>query len=155
MSDAPAEDSTESDLAEKERVRELVRAAVVPFWKHVGITVDEESAEVGHVRLHMPMRPELGTRFPDVMHGGAISTLIDSAAATCSSTLQRAGDEWSGLVTTDLNVSYLNAAQSDLVAEARAVRSGRTIAFIQVEVHDAAGKHVATGRVTSLILRPR
>jgi acyl-coenzyme A thioesterase PaaI-like protein len=42
-----------------------------------------------------------------------------------------------------------------VVAEARAVRSGRTIAFIQVEVHDAAGKHVATGRVTYLILRPR
>ncbi len=145
----------DAEAAERERLLGLVRAASVPFWDHVGITAEEESAEVGHVRLNMPMRPELGTRFTDVMHGGAISTLIDAAAATCSSTLQRAGDEWSGLVTTDLNVSYLNAARSDVVAEARAIRSGRTIAFIQVDVHDAGGTHVASGRVTYLILRPR
>lgn len=151
----PPTPEPDPEAAERERVLGLVRQAHVPFWDHVGIAADEETAEVGHVRLLMPMRPELGTRFPDVMHGGAISTLIDAAAATCSSTLQRAGDEWSGLVTTDLNVSYLNAARSDVVAEAYAVRSGRTIAFIQVDVHDAAGTHVASGRVTYLILRPR
>ena len=101
------------------------------------------------------MKKDLGTRFTEVMHGGAIASLIDAAAATCSSTLRKEDEEWSGLVTTDLNVSYLNAAMKDVQAEAEAIRAGKTIVYVQVNVKDTDGKFIASGRATYMILRPR
>ena len=176
------------------RLLELIAPQTVAFWGTLGITV-EAAHDVGHVSLGLKMRPELGTRRPEVMHGGAISTLIDSAAGGAVSTLRREGivapqvgfrdryslvdglpdllphlaavhrvmpgmalrregdDTWAGQATTDLNVTYLNAATTDIVAEARVLRSGRTIAYVQVDVRDAEGTLVAVGRATYLILR--
>ena len=135
------------------RLLELIAPQTVAFWGTLGVTV-EAAHDVGHVSLGLKMRPELGTRRPEVMHGGAISTLIDSAAGGAVSTLRREGDEtWAGQATTDLNVTYLNAATTDVVAEARVLRSGRTIAYVQVDVRDTEGTLVAVGRATYLILR--
>ncbi|MGE0228004.1 MAG: PaaI family thioesterase [Dehalococcoidia bacterium] len=124
-----------------------------PFWRHLGIRFVE--AESGRAVVSMPHRPEFGTvNRPDVVHGGAIATLIDAAAGTAVRTL-RTSDEpaWRGMSTTDLNVSYLDAAASDLTAEGRVLRSGRTIAWAQVDVRDADGTLVAVGRVTAAIRR--
>jgi acyl-coenzyme A thioesterase PaaI-like protein len=43
----------------------------------------------------------------------------------------------------------------DVRAEAKAIRAGRTIVYVQVDVIDSDEKFVASGRVTYLILRPR
>ncbi len=49
------------------------------------------------MRLRLPVRRELGTRRPDAMHGGAITSLIDDAAGAATSTLRREDDEtWAG-----------------------------------------------------------
>jgi len=124
-----------------------------PFWRHLGIRFVE--AEQGRAVVAMPLRPEFGTvNRPDVVHGGAIATLIDAAAGTAIRTL-RTPDEpaWRGMSTTDLNVSYLDAASSDLTAEGRVLRSGRAVAWAQVDVRDAGGALVAVGRVTAAIRR--
>ena len=60
---------------------------------------------------------------------------------------------WRGQATTDLNVSYLDAATSDLVAEGQVLRSGRAIAWVQVDVRRADGVLVAVGRATVSIRR--
>jgi len=56
------------------RLLDLIDASGVPYWVELGISVD--SAEEGHVRLRLPMREGLGTRRPEVMHGGAIGALL-------------------------------------------------------------------------------
>lgn len=135
-------------------VLKSVDAAVTPFWQHLGIRF-VEAAEVGRATVVMPMRPEFGTvGRHDVIHGGAIASLIDAAAGSAVRTL-RAADEppWRAQATTDMNVSYLDAATSDLTAEGRVLRSGRSIAWVDVEVRGADGTLVAVGRATVSIRR--
>jgi uncharacterized protein (TIGR00369 family) len=124
-----------------------------PFWRHLGIRL--AGAEVGRATVAMPIRPEFGTvGRPDVIHGGAIATLIDAAAGSAVRA-SRSADEppWRGIATTDMNISYLDAATSDLTAEGRVLRSGRTIAWVDVEVRDAENTLVAVGRVTVAVRR--
>ena len=129
-------------------------AAGVAYWQTLGISV--ESVEVGHVLLGLPMSPALGTRRTDVMHGGAIASLIDATAGASTATLRRDDDEsWTGQATLDLNVTFLAAATSDVVAEGRVLRSSRAFSFVSVDVRDAEGTLVSTGRATYTIIRKR
>jgi len=135
------------------RLLALVDGDSIAYWKTLGVQLQE--ATVGEAQLRLPMQPGLGTfGRAEVMHGGAISSLVDAAAATAVRTLRREDEPpWRGLASTDLNVSYLDAATTDVVASARVLRSGRSIAFVAVDVRDANGSLVAVGRVTLAIRR--
>jgi acyl-CoA thioesterase len=131
---------------------EFINGDATPFWQHLAIRFVE--AEVGRGVVSMPMRPEFGTvGRPDVVHGGAIATLIDAAAGTAVRSLRGEDEPPWAQATTDLNVSYLDAATSDLVAEGRVMRSGRAIAWVQVDVRRADDVLVAVGRATVSIRR--
>ena len=133
---------------------ELIAPESVAYWTHQGIQV--ESAERGHVRLSLEMRDELGTRLPGIMHGGAVGSLIDSAAGAATSTLREADDEtWGGQATTDMNATFLAAATGRVVAEATVLRSSRSFSFVQVEVRAEDETLVAVGRATYTIIRKR
>lgn len=139
-----------------DRLLELIAADEIAYWRTLGITV--ESAEVGKVRLRLTMRDALGTRRPDVMHGGAIASLIDAAAGAATSTLRRPDDDtWNGQATTDLNATFLNAATGDVIAEGSVLRSSRAFSFVSIEVRDAADAErlIAVGRATYTIIRQR
>jgi uncharacterized protein (TIGR00369 family) len=85
----------------------------------------------------------------DVVHGGAVSSLVDTAAATAA---------WSGAEipekprasTVGITVDFLAPARgADLIAEARVVRrTGRGICFIEVNVSAGEGSQVAIALVT-------
>lgn len=117
-----------------------------PFLAHLGIRV--EGMEPDRARLTMPFTDALPT-MGDVVHGGAISSLVDSAAAAAA---------WSGAEvperprasTVGLTVDFLSPARgSDLLADARVVRrSGSGICFIEVSVSDSNGAQVALALVT-------
>jgi uncharacterized protein (TIGR00369 family) len=124
-----------------------------PYLRMLGITIEE--ADAGRAVLRMAWQPGLDTfRINHVMHGGAIASLIDAAASMALRTLHRPEDPpWRITSTSDLNVTYLNAATKDVVAEAQVLRSGRTIAFFQVDVRDVDETLVAVGRAT-MYIRP-
>ena len=127
----------------------------VAYWTTLGIVVDRVDA-AGHVTLSLPMRPELGTRRADVMHGGAIASLIDAAAGAAVFTLRENGDDtWTGQATLDMNVTFLNAATTAVVAEANVLRHSRSLAFVAVDVRDRDGALLAVGRATYSIIRQR
>lgn len=127
-------------------------AARVPFRAHLGVEVTH--IEPGLARVRLPKRPEFDTRAPGVVHGGVIASLIDMASANAVNSLRTEADaDWAGVATTDLNVTYLAAARSDLEAEARVLRASRRLAFLQVDVRDAEGALVAVGRTTFSITR--
>ncbi len=135
-----------------EALRARVEARPVPFWDTLGIEVVRVD-EPGHALLRLVMRPPLGTRRAEVMHGGAIATLIDAAAG--AAIIASVGDDsdYVGQASLDVNISYLNAITTEALAEARILRSSRTIGFTQVEVRDEKGTLAAIGRVTYSIIR--
>lgn len=139
--------------ANLEALRARIDDGSVAYWSTLGIVVDGVD-DVGRVRLSLPMRTELGTRRPDVMHGGAIASLIDAAAGAAVLTLREDGDQtWTGQATLDMNVTFLNAAVTGIAAEATVLRSTRTLAFVGVDVRDQAGALLAVGRATYAIMR--
>jgi uncharacterized protein (TIGR00369 family) len=126
---------------------ELVRGWLEhsPFAMHLGIELI--SLGDGEAELRLPFRPELAT-MGDVVHGGAICSVIDTAAAAAAVSAAD-GEELTGGTTVDLSVSLIGAARgTDLTARARVIRSGRAISFCEVDVADGDGEPVAKGLVT-------
>jgi uncharacterized protein (TIGR00369 family) len=116
-----------------------------PFASHLGIGL--ESLSEGEAELSLPYDDKLAT-MGDVVHGGAISSLIDAAAAAAAVSAAE-GDTLAGGTTVDLSVSLLAAARgSDLRARARVIRRGKAISFLEVDVTDGDGSPVAKGLVT-------
>lgn len=135
------------------RLLKLIAADEIAYWKTLGIAVVD--VEQGHVRLRLEMRPGLGTRRAEVMHGGAVASLIDAAAGAATATTRREGDEtWEGQATTDLNVTFVSAATGPVVAGARVLRGGRSLVFVAVEVRaEEDDTLIAVGRATYTIIR--
>jgi uncharacterized protein (TIGR00369 family) len=122
--------------------RQVIEAFIPssPLVGHLGIEV--VSLEPDVARLRLPYRPELAT-MGEVVHGGAIAALLDTAsmaAAWCSDDVP---DSLAG-ATVSLHVDYVAAARGvDLVAEGRAVRRGRSLCFCEVAATAADGAVVA------------
>jgi uncharacterized protein (TIGR00369 family) len=133
-------------------VRERAHANL--FWRYLGIEV--EAAGEGWVRLRVPLRDELRNAAGAPVHGGVLATLVDAAIGGALGTYGSAAAGGVDQATLDLNVSFVGAARGDgLLAEGRIIRRGRTIAFGETRVTDAAGNLVALGRATYMIIIPR
>jgi uncharacterized protein (TIGR00369 family) len=123
-----------------------------PFAAHLGIRL--ESLRTGEAELALPYEEKLAT-MGDVVHGGAIGSLVDTAAAAAAVSAAE-GDTLAGGTTIDLSISLLAAARgSDLRARARVLRRGRAISFLEVEVEDGTGSPVAKGLVTYRVFTDR
>jgi uncharacterized protein (TIGR00369 family) len=86
------------------------------------------------------------------MHGGVFSALVDMAVGGALSTMHEASAGGVGQTTLDLNVSFMGAGTGDVIAEGRILRRGRTIAFGEATIADAAGRLLAVGRATYMIV---
>jgi uncharacterized protein (TIGR00369 family) len=133
-------------------VRERARAN--RFWQHLGVEV--EAAGEGWVRLRVAIRDDLRNAAGAPVHGGVLATLVDAAVGGALGTYGTASSGGVDQATLDLNVSFVGAARGDtLLAEGRIIRRGRSIAFGETRVTDAAGTLVAVGRATYMIVQPR
>lgn len=118
---------------------------VSPFVGHLGMKL--VSLEPDRAELLLPFSEPLIT-IGDTVHGGAISSLIDTAAMAASWSTEVPPENLRG-TTVSLSVSFTTAARStDLTARARVVRRGRNLCACDVDVTDAAGELVAKGLVT-------
>ena len=130
-------------------VRERARANL--FWKYLGVEVD--AAGEGWVKLRVPVRDELRNAAGAPVHGGVLATLVDAAVGGALGTYGSAAAGGVDQATLDLNVSFVGVARGDTVfAEGKILRRGRTIAFGETRVTDAAGALVAIGRATYMLL---
>ncbi|WP_340107748.1 PaaI family thioesterase [Pikeienuella sp. HZG-20] len=122
------------------------------FAQALGIEVVE--AEPDRVVLKMPFREEF-TTVGAIVHGGAIATLIDIAAASASASGIRDG-EVAGGATASMNISYLAAADgADLTAEAAIIQRSRRQTVADIDIRDQTGALVAKGVVTSRFVLKR
>jgi uncharacterized protein (TIGR00369 family) len=94
--------------------------------------------------LWLPFDPANAT-MGEVVHGGAIATLIDTAGMAAA-WADDAVPEALGGATVTLNVDYLAAAiGTDLRAAATVRRRGRRLCFVSVEVRAGDDRLIATG----------
>jgi uncharacterized protein (TIGR00369 family) len=122
--------------------REVIEAFIPssPLVGHLGIEV--VSLEPDRAQLRLPFRPELAT-MGDVVHGGAIAALLDTASMAAAWADDLVPESLAG-ATVSLNVDYVAAARGvDVLATARAVRRGRSLCFCEVEATAPDGAVIA------------
>ena len=116
-----------------------------PFVLHLGIRL--ASIEPDRALLVMPYRDELAT-IGDVVHGGALGALVDTAAMAASWSAHETSGQLRG-TTVGLSVDFVAAARGqEVTADARVIRRGSSLCFCDVDVSDAGGALVAKGIVT-------
>lgn len=112
---------------------------LVPFLQLLGVT--REVSANGYARLSMPVRPEL-TNLLEAAHGGVLVTLLDSAMA--SAAMSSVNFE-AGVVTLNLNTSFLASGRGRLVIEAQRTGGGRSICYCEGTVRGEDGEVMARG----------
>jgi uncharacterized protein (TIGR00369 family) len=113
-----------------------------PLPAALGIRLDSIAAD--RARLAMPWKEELAT-MADVVHGGAIAALADTAAMAAAWATDDVPEALTG-ATVSLTLDYLRAGRGDLAAEAWVVRRGGRLVYIRVDVTDTDGTSVAAGQ---------
>ena len=143
MTAATTEPAAQTAQSGADIMREFLK--VSPFVGHLGIRL--VSLEPDHAELTLPFSEPLIT-IGDTVHGGAISTLVDTAAMAASWSTEAPPANLRG-TTVSLNVSFTSAARSvDLTAKAGVVRRGKNLCTVDVDVTDPSGELVAKGLVT-------
>ncbi|HET8851433.1 MAG TPA: PaaI family thioesterase [Ktedonobacteraceae bacterium] len=116
-----------------------------PYVAHLGIQLND--IQPGVATLSLPFASELVT-IGTIVHGGAIASLIDTAAMVAAWSDTEVPAKARG-TTVNLTVAYLASVEKeDLQAVARVLRRGRNLVYLDVEVRSASGNAVAKGLVT-------
>jgi uncharacterized protein (TIGR00369 family) len=121
---------------------EIIRAFIPesPFAAALGLRL--ESLEPDSAVLVLPFRPDVAT-LGDVVHGGAISTLADTAAMAAAWATDEVPSQVAGS-TVSLTVNFVAAASGkDLRAAAAVRRRGGRLCFVDVDVTEPDGRLVA------------
>lgn len=118
----------------------------IPFVQHLKIHTD--TLGKGEARLSLPVEPHLANSLGTV-HGGVIMSLLDVALCTAARTLH---PDSVGVVTIDMSTSFIGGGSGvRLVAEARVLKDGRSMSFVEGEARNEDGtlvaKAIATVRV--------
>jgi uncharacterized protein (TIGR00369 family) len=130
-----------------EQVRSLVEGFIVgsPYGRLLGVV--SEAVEVDRVRFRMPYRENL-TTIGDMVHGGAIASLVD-VAATAACWASPTVDPSARGTTIGFTINYLNAGRGrDLVATAEVIQRGKSISVCEVSVRSDDETLVARAVVT-------
>ena len=110
----------------------------IPYLQHLKIQTDELGE--GTARLSMPLPPHF-TNSLGTAHGGVIMSLLDVALCTAARTLH---PESTGVVTIDMSTSFIGGGSgATLIAEARVLKDGRSMTFVEAEAKNADGSLVA------------
>jgi uncharacterized protein (TIGR00369 family) len=129
--------------------REIIEAFIPasPLVGHLGMEL--RSLELDRAELSLPYDAKLAT-MEDVVHGGAIASLIDTAGMAAAWSDDFEPEQVAG-ATVSLHVDYVAPARGkDLTATATVARRGRSLSFVDVRVTEPDGRLVAKG---SLVYR--
>ena len=115
-----------------------------PLAEKLGMRLVEQGE--GYVQFSLPF-DHTNTTIADVVHGGAILSLADTAATGAIWSTVDEPEHYRGL-TIDLSLSFIAAARgADLLANARVLKRGRSVCYADVEVVTIEGELVAKAKV--------
>lgn len=110
-----------------------------PLLEHLGVRL--LTWEAGACCLALPLEPRHLNRQAS-LQGGVTATLLDAACGYAG--LQASGAQ---AVTLSLSINYLaRASEGDVTATGRVTGGGRRVYFASAELHDAAGRLLATAQ---------
>jgi len=119
-----------------------------PIGRLIGFSL--KSIEPGHAVFEM----EVDERHHNPMgtlHGGIYCDLADAAMGFAYASTLAEGESFT---TIELKINFLRAVrQGSLTAEARVVKAGSTLGYVECEVKDQPGKLVAKAASTCMKLR--
>ena len=118
----------------------------IPFVSHLKILT--ETLGEGSARLSLPIELHL-TNSIGTVHGGVIMSLLDVALCTAARTLH---PDSLGVITIDMSTSFIGGGSgARLLAEARVLKDGRSMIFVEGEAKNEdsslVAKAIATVRV--------
>ena len=122
----------------------------LPFSKYIGLKL--ERIGNGQAVMTMPYQKNLiGDPKTGVLHGGVITTLLDSC---CGAAVMTAGDPKTSTATIDLRIDYMRPAKPErtIIAEAMCYRVTNSVDFVRANAQDGTKKipiATATGAFTS------
>lgn len=125
-------------------LKRRAEAAVV-----LGQDLLDVDVEKGWVRVAYDTTQTLSNRY-GAIHGGMTAAMMDDVVALAAGLTI----EWGQITPTlEMKVSYLAQAKpgTRLIAEARTIRRGGTVIFLDADLKDDAGKLIATASSTVMI----
>jgi uncharacterized protein (TIGR00369 family) len=120
----------------------------MPVGELIGFQVAEMADSRAVVTMHAgPQHANpLGT-----LHGGILCDITDAAMGTAFLTTLEEGESFT---TVELKINFLRPVwTAQLKAEAKVVRRGRMVGYVECEVIDEKGRLVAKASSTCLVLR--
>jgi uncharacterized protein (TIGR00369 family) len=118
-----------------------------------GVVLGQElldiDAEKGNVRIAYNTGEALANRF-GAIHGGMTAAMLDDVISLAAGLTI----EWGQITPTlEMKVSYIAQGRpgARILAEARTVRRGGTVIFLEADLKDEAGKLIATASSTVMI----
>ncbi len=105
--------------------------------------------EKGTVRVAYAASDQLANRF-GAIHGGMTAAMLDDVISLAAGL----GIEWGQITPTlEMKVSYIAQAKpgTRILAEARTIRRGGTVIFLEADLKDETGKLLATASSTVMI----
>ena len=110
----------------------------IPFLQTLKILTEELGQ--GTARLSLPVEVQF-TNSLGTAHGGVIMSLLDVAVCTAARTLH---PDSIGVITIDMSTSFIGGATGpQLLAEARVLKDGRSMSFVEGEAKNPDGSLVA------------
>ncbi len=118
-----------------------------------GVVLGQElldvDAEQGNVRVAYNTSEPLANRY-GAIHGGMTAAMLDDVISLAAGLTI----EWGQITPTlEMKVSYIAQGRpgTRILAEARTVRRGGTVIFLEADLKDEAGKLIATASSTVMI----
>jgi uncharacterized protein (TIGR00369 family) len=115
----------------------------------LGQEILEVDAKAGRVQVAYNTTDQLANRY-GAIHGGMTAAIMDDVISLASGLTI----EWGQITPTlEMKVSYIAQATpgARLIAEARTVRRGGTVLFLDADLKDESGKLIATASSTVMI----
>ncbi len=115
----------------------------------LGQEILDVDKEQGSVRVAYNTTPSLSNRY-GAIHGGMTAAMMDDVISLAAGL----SIEWGQITPTlEMKVNYIAQGKPEtrLIAEARTVRRGSTVIFLEADLKDANGKLVATASSTVTI----
>jgi uncharacterized protein (TIGR00369 family) len=118
-----------------------------PFWKLLGIEMDEVNADA--VRIKLSMSPQF-LNVNRSVHGGIIASMLDTIMGV---TLRHQTD--AKVATVSLTTQFIAPALEDttIYGTAKVVHCGRRIATLEAKLESESGEIIASGVGTFVVKR--
>ena len=146
-------------ISRKERLEKLwqigpMMVAGTPHGAELGMKF--VSIDIGRATLSLPYNKSvIGNSATGVLHGGAVTTLLDQA---CGLAAVAGFEEPTSTATLNLSIDYMRAAKpgETIIARAHCYKATRHVAFIRAFAHDGDEEDpLATAQATFMATKMR